>query len=109
MRLVSNSILVEGDLELLTLCLLLPKHEITIGLLVWIMCYGDQTQLLLFARQEKLSPTAEKQNLVRKERRWTVVHTCNPSFGHLREEDRETLSKLKSKERHSDGFGLPWQ
>ena len=61
------------------------------------MCYGDQTQLLLFARQEKLSPTAEKQNLIRKERRWTVVHTWNPSCGHLREEDFETLSKLKSK------------
>ena len=61
------------------------------------MCYGDQTQLLLFARQEKLSPTSEKQNLIRKERRWTVVQTCNPSFGKLREEDYETLSKLKSK------------
>ena len=61
------------------------------------MCCGDQTQLLLFGRQEKLSPTAEMQNLVRKERRWTVVHTCNLSFEQLREVDHETLSKVKSK------------
>ena len=61
------------------------------------MCCGDQTQLLLFGRQEKLSLTAEMQNLVRKERRWTVVHTCNLSFEQLREVDHETLSKVKSK------------